>query len=58
MTDVPERIGFAMSKIGPSIFTTVICRSIVFFLGILTDIPVLNNFCLVAGLGILVDFSL
>ena len=58
VTDIPERIGFAMKKIGPSIFATVICRSIVFFIGLLTDIPVLNNFCMVAGLAIIVDFFL
>lgn len=58
VTEIPERIGFAMKKVGPSIFITVICRSMVFFIGLLTDIPVLNNFCLVAGLGIIVDFFL
>ena len=58
VTEIPERIGFAMKKVGPSILTTVICRSIVFFIGLLSDIPVLNNFCLVAGLGIIVDFFL
>ena len=58
VTLIPERLGFALSRIGPSIFTTVFCRTIVFFFGMLTDIPVLNNFCLVAGLGIIIDFFL
>lgn len=58
VTDIPERIGYALKRVGPSIFVTVICRSIVFFIGLLTDIPVLNNFCLVAGLGMIVDFLL
>ena len=58
VVDIPERIGFALSNIGPSILTTVICRGVVFFIGLLTDIPVLNNFCLVAGIGIIVDLFL
>lgn len=58
VTDIPERIGFAMKEIGPSIFTAALCESIAFFIGLLTDVPALQNFCLVAGLGVTVDFIL
>ena len=58
VTSVEERIGFAMKEIGPSIFTAALCESIAFFIGLLTDVPALQNFCLVAGLGVAVDFVL
>ena len=58
VTDIAERIGFAMKEIGPSIFTAAFCESIAFFIGLLTDVPALKNFCLVAGLGVVVDFLL
>ena len=58
ITDIPERIGFAMKEIGPSIFTAAFCESIAFFIGLATDVPALQNFCLVAGLGVVVDFLL
>ena len=58
VTSVEERIGFAMKEIGPSIFTAALCESIAFFIGLLTDVPALQNFCLVAGLGVIVDFVL
>ena len=56
--DIDERIGFAMKEIGPSIFTAALCESIAFFIGLLTDVPALRNFCLVAGLGVVADFFL
>lgn len=58
ITSVEERIGFAMKEIGPSIFTAALCESLAFFIGLLTDVPALQNFCLVAGLGVVVDFLL
>ena len=58
VTAVEERIGFAMKEIGPSIFTAALCESLAFFIGLLTDVPALQNFCLVAGLGVAVDFLL
>ena len=58
VTSVEERIGFAMKEIGPSIFTAALCESLAFFIGLLTDVPALQNFCLVAGLGVAVDFLL
>ena len=58
VTAIDERIGFAMKEIGPSIFTAALCESLAFFIGLLTDVPALQNFCLVAGLGVVVDFLL
>lgn len=58
ITSIEERMGFAMKEIGPSIFTAAFCESIAFFIGLLTDVPALQNFCLVAGLGVVVDFLL
>lgn len=58
VTSVEERIAFAMKEIGPSIFTAAFCESLAFFIGLLTDVPALQNFCLVAGLGVLIDFVL
>lgn len=58
VTAIDERIGFAMKEIGPSIFTAALCESIAFFIGLLTDVPALRNFCLVAGLGVVADFIL
>jgi Niemann-Pick C1 protein len=58
ITSVEERIGFAMKEIGPSIFTAALCESLAFFIGLATDVPALQNFCLVAGLGVVVDFFL
>lgn len=47
-----------MKDIGPSIFTAATCEAIAFFIGLLTDVPALQNFCLVAGLGVVTDFVL
>ena len=58
VTSVEERIGFAMKEIGPSIFTAAFCESLAFFIGLQTNVPALQNFCLVAGLGVFVDFLL
>ena len=58
VTAVDERIGFAMKEIGPSIFTAAFCESIAFFIGMLTDVPALQDFCLIAGIGVIADFIL
>lgn len=55
---IDERIGFALKEIGPSIFTAALCESIAFFIGLLTDVPALRNFCLIAGIGVVADFVL
>jgi Niemann-Pick C1 protein len=52
------RIAYAMKEIGPSIFAAAFCEALAFFIGMLTDVPALYSFCLVAGLSVLADFIL
>jgi len=52
------RCAFAMKEIGPSIFTAALCEGLAFFIGMLTDVPALWSFCLVAGISVLADFFL
>jgi Niemann-Pick C1 protein len=54
--DPAERIGYAMKEIGPSIFVAAFCEALAFFIGMQTDIPALQSFCLVAGLSVITDF--
>ena len=55
---VEERVALALKEVGPSIFTAAFCESLAFFIGMLTKVPALESFCLVAGIGVLVDFLL
>ena len=55
---VEERMSYAMKEIGPSIFTAALCESCAFVIGMLTDVPALRNFCLIAALGVACDFVL
>jgi predicted RND superfamily exporter protein len=52
------RIAYAMKEIGPSIFAAAFCEALAFFIGMLTDVPALYSFCLVAGLAVCADFIL
>lgn len=55
----PElRVALALKEIGPSIFTAALCESLAFFIGMLTDVPALWSFCLVAGIAVITDFLL
>jgi len=54
--DPSDRIAFAMREIGPSIFVAALCETLAFFIGMQTDIPALQSFCLVAGLAVITDF--
>jgi Niemann-Pick C1 protein len=58
VTSVEERISYAMKEIGPSIFAAAFCESFAFVVGMLTDVPALKNFCLIAALGVACDFVL
>lgn len=58
VTDTDIRLAFALKDIGPSIFAAATCEALAFFIGLLTDVPALQNFCLVAGLGVVTDFVL
>jgi Niemann-Pick C1 protein len=58
ITDMELRVAYAMKEIGPSIFAAAFCESLAFFIGMLTDVPALWSFCLVAGLAVVADFLL
>lgn len=50
------RVAFALKEIGPSIFVAAFCEALAFFIGMQTNIPALQSFCLVAGLSVITDF--
>lgn len=50
------RVAYALKEIGPSIFTAAFCEAMAFFIGMITDVPCLSSFCLVAGLAVIMDF--
>ena len=52
------RMAYALKEIGPSIFAAAFCEALAFFVGMLTDVPALWSFCLVAALAVIVDFVL
>ena len=56
--DMELRVAYAMKEIGPSIFAAAFCEALAFFIGMLTDVPALYSFCLVAGLSVIADFFL
>lgn len=56
--NVELRVAYAMKEIGPSIFAAAFCEALAFFIGMLTDVPALYSFCLVAGLSVIADFIL
>lgn len=56
--EAEERVALALKEVGPSIFTAAFCESLAFFVGMLTRVPALESFCLVAALGVLADFVL
>jgi Niemann-Pick C1 protein len=58
ITQMELRTAFAMKEIGPSIFTAAFCEALAFFIGMLTDVPALYSFCLVAGIAVVIDFFL
>jgi Niemann-Pick C1 protein len=58
ITDPRLRMAYALKEMGPSIFAAAFCEALAFFIGLLTDVPALRNFCLVAGCGVVMDFFL
>jgi predicted RND superfamily exporter protein len=56
--EIELRIAYAMKEIGPSIFAAAFCEALAFFIGMLTDVPALYSFCLVAGFSVITDFLL
>jgi Niemann-Pick C1 protein len=58
ITQMELRTAYALKEIGPSIFTAAFCEALAFFIGMLTDVPALYSFCLVAGIAVVIDFFL
>ena len=58
ITKMELRVAYALKEIGPSIFAAAFCEALAFFIGMLTDVPALFSFCLVAGVAVLSDFIL
>jgi len=56
VTDPVERIARGLSNVGPSVFTAAICEFLAFLVGVMTDIPALQSFCMVATIAVLFDF--
>ena len=53
--DNEMRLAIALQEIGPSIFVAAFCEALAFFIGMQTDIPALQSFCLVAGLAVITN---
>ena len=58
ITEVEERVALVLKEIGPSIFTAAFCESLAFFVGMLTKVPAIVSFWLVAAIEVLADFLL
>lgn len=58
IVSIENRVAFGMGRIGPSIFTAAFCEFLAFIIGMLTDVPALSQFCLVAALAVITDFVL
>ncbi len=54
--DVVERLAKGLSNVGPSICTAATCEFLAFLVGVMTDIPALQSFCLVAAIAVFFDF--
>jgi Niemann-Pick C1 protein len=55
---VGKRLAKGLGNVGPSIFTAVFCEFLTFLVGMMTDIPALQSFCLLAALSVLMAFIL
>lgn len=55
---VPDYIGRVLSKIGPSIFITTLAEITCFFIGSLSDMPVVRSFALYAAMALVFNFLL
>ena len=58
VTQMEYRVALALRELGPSIFTAAFCEALAFFVGMLTEVPALVSFCLVAAIAVIVDFIL
>ena len=55
---VPDYIGRVISEIGPSIFITTLAEITCFFIGSLSDMPVVRSFALYAAMALVFNFLL
>jgi len=55
---VPDYIGRVLSKIGPSIFISTLAEITCFFIGSLSDMPVVRSFALYAAMALVFNFLL
>ncbi|XP_015376879.1 PREDICTED: Niemann-Pick C1 protein, partial [Diuraphis noxia] len=55
---IPDYIGRVLSKIGPSIFITTLAEITCFFIGSLSDMPVVRSFALYAAMALVFNFLL
>uniref|UniRef100_A0A2S2R9A3 Niemann-Pick C1 protein n=1 Tax=Sipha flava TaxID=143950 RepID=A0A2S2R9A3_9HEMI len=53
---VPDFVGRVLSKIGPSIFITTVAEITCFFIGSLSDMPVVKAFALYAAMALVFNF--
>ena len=56
ITDLGERVAKGLANVGPSICTAATCEFLAFLVGVMTDIPALQSFCLVAAIAVFFDF--
>ncbi|CAD8070438.1 unnamed protein product [Paramecium primaurelia] len=55
---VPERMGYTLKQVGPSITIAAICETLAFLVGSLTKMPALQSFCIQAAVGVFIDYLL
>lgn len=53
---IPDYIGRVLSEIGPSIFITTLAEITCFFIGSLSDMPVVKAFALYATMALIFNF--
>jgi len=53
---IPDYIGRVLSEIGPSIFITTLAETTCFFIGSLSDMPVVKAFALYAAMALVFNF--
>lgn len=55
---IPDYVGRILSEIGPSIFITTLAETTCFFIGSLSDMPVVKAFALYAAMALVLNFLL
>lgn len=55
---IEENVAHALADVGPSITSAALSEFLAFAVGATTDIPALEQFCIVAGVAVLIDYVL